>query len=115
MADRAGLRQGRQSGRFPAVTDVIPFVRDERGREDRIWAVVAEAGRTSRIADIHPSRDAALADRAWREQQVRAYAHFLRSVRQPIPRYSVAPIRRADLPRSWTPLPALGFLRGRFI
>ena len=24
-------------------------------------------------------------------------------------------IRRADLPRSWTPLPALGFLRGQFL
>ena len=102
------------------MTDIIPFFRppaggDERPREDRIWAVMAEAGRTSRIAEIYPSRDAALADRDWREQQVRAYAHFLRSARQPIPRYSIAPIRRADLPRSWTPLPALGFLRGRFI
>jgi hypothetical protein len=74
-----------------------------------------EAGRTSRVAEIFPGRDAALADRAWREQQVRAYAHFLRSLRQPVPRYSVAPIRRGDLPRSWRPLPALGFLRGQFV
>ncbi len=106
------------------MTDIIPFSRpvsaderprEDRPREDRLWAVMAEAGRTSRIAEIYPSRDAALADRDWREQQVRAYAHFLRSAREPIPRYSIAPIRRADLPRSWSPLPALGFLRGRFI
>jgi hypothetical protein len=32
-----------------------------------------------------------------------------------VPHYSVAPIRRADLPRKWVPLPALGFLRGEFI
>jgi hypothetical protein len=36
-------------------------------------------------------------------------------MRHPMPHYSVAPIRRADLPRKWAPLPALGFLRGRFI
>ena len=81
-------------------------------RKDRIWAVVAWLGRSQRIAEIYPSRDAALADRAWREQQVRAYAQFLRTDRQPEPRYSVTPIRRSDLPRSWKPLPALGFLRG---
>jgi hypothetical protein len=46
---------------------------------------------------------------------VRTYAGFLQSARQPAPHYSVAPIRRADLPRKWTPLPALGLLRGRFI
>ena len=84
-------------------------------REDALWAVIATAGRADRVAEIYPSRDAALADQAWREQQVRAYAQFLRSSRQPVPRYSVAPIRRADLPRSWTPLPALGFLRGQFV
>ncbi|MCK8787025.1 hypothetical protein M0638_21865 [Roseomonas sp. NAR14] len=83
--------------------------------EDRIWAVIASIGRTQRIAEVYPSRVAALADRAWREQQVRAYAGFLGTGKQPLPRYSVAPIRRADLPRKWTPLPALGFLRGRFI
>jgi len=32
-----------------------------------------------------------------------------------VPFYSVAPIRRADLPRKWKPLPALGFLRGQFV
>jgi len=86
-----------------------------RKRDDSLWAVIATAGRTERVAEIYASRDAALADRVWREQQVRAYAQFLRTLRQPVPRYSVAPIRRADLPRSWSPLPALGFLRGQFV
>ncbi len=89
--------------------------RDEGSKGDSLWAVMAVAGRSRRIAEIYASRDAALADQVWREQQVRAYASFLRSTRQPTPHYSVAPIRRSDLPRSWTPLPALGFLRGRFI
>jgi hypothetical protein len=80
-----------------------------------LWAVMASVGRTERVADIYPSRTAALADRNWREQQVKAYLGFLSTTRQPVPRYSVAPIRRADLPRSWKPLPALGFLRGQFI
>ena len=83
--------------------------------DDTLWAVVATVGRTNRVADIHRSRTAALEDRAWRAQQVRAYEDFLRRSRQPVPHYSVAPIRRADLPRKWTPLPALGFLRGRFV
>ena len=82
---------------------------------DTLWAVVAQLGRQSRIAEIYPNRSAALADRTWREQQVRAYESFLRRARQPVPHYSVAPIRREDVPRPWTPLPALGFLRGRFI
>ena len=89
--------------------------RDDQPRGESLWAVIAAAGRTRRIAEIYASRDAALADQAWREQQVRAYASFLRSSRQPVPNYSVAPIKRSDLPRSWSPLPALGFLRGRFI
>ncbi len=84
-------------------------------REDTLWAVVASVGRTTRVAEIFSSRLAALADQAWREQQVKAYAHFLRTARQPAPIYSVQPIRRADLPRSWRPLPALGFLRGKFV
>ena len=88
---------------------------DKTGGEDRIWAVIATSGRSTRVAEIYPTRDAAVADQAWREQQVRAYAQFLRLSRQPVPSYSVAPIRRADLPRSWRPLPALGFLRGRLI
>lgn len=83
-------------------------------RDDTLWAVVASFGNNSRVAEIYPTRVAALADRAWREQQVRAYAAFLESGRQRMPRYSVAPMRRADLPRKWTPLPALGFLRGQF-
>ncbi len=94
------------------MSEVIPL---RRAGEDTLWAVVASVGRTERVAEVFASRNAALADRSWREQQVRAYAGFLHSARQPVPRYSVAPIRRADLPRSWTPLPALGFLRGRFV
>lgn len=84
-------------------------------RDDTLWAVIAQLGRTSRIAEVFPNRAAALADRQWREQQVTAYAAFLRTTRQPVPHYSVAPVRRADLPRQWRPLPALGFLRGQFI
>ncbi len=86
-----------------------------RSTDDTLWAVMASVGRTSRIAEIFPNRMAALADRAWREQQVRAYRGFLESARHAVPRYSVAPIRRADLPRAWKPLPALGFLRGQFV
>jgi hypothetical protein len=76
------------------------------------WAVVAMIGRVIRIAEIYPSRAAALADQAWREAQVRAYAGFLENASQPCPRYAVRPIRRTDLPRRWKPLPALGFLNG---
>lgn len=93
------------------MTDIVNLRRDD----DTLWAVVATVGRTDRVADIHRSRTAALEDRAWRAQQVRAYEDFLRRSRQPVPHYSVAPIRRADLPRKWTPLPALGFLRGQFV
>lgn len=71
-------------------------------------------GRVIRIAEIFPSRPAALADQAWREAQVRAYASFLENAAEPTPIYSVKSIRRADLPRRWKPLPALGFLRGNF-
>ena len=84
-------------------------------RDDQLWAVVASIGRTSRVAEVFSSRLAALADRAWREQQVTAYANFLRSSKQPAPVYSIKPIRRADLPRSWRPLPALGFLQGKLM
>lgn len=83
--------------------------------DDVSWAVVASLGRVTRVASIYPSRVAALEDQSWREQQVRAYLGFLRSSQQPIPRYKVMPMRRADLPRSWRPLPALGFLRGQFV
>ncbi len=94
------------------MSEVIAFA---RARDDTQWAVMASLGRTSRVADIYSTRTAALRDRAWREAQVRTYAHFLESLRQGLPRYSVVPMRRADLPRSWKPLPALGFLRGQFI
>lgn len=94
------------------MSEVIAFA---RGREDTQWAVLASVGRASRVAEIYSTRAAALRDRAWREAQVRAYAHFLESLRQGLPHYSVVPMRRADLPRSWKPLPALGFLRGKFI
>ncbi len=80
--------------------------------QDTLWAVIARAGKTERVADIYTSRAAALADRIWREQQVAAYAAFLRRAKQPLPQYSVSPIRRADLPKTWRPLPALGFLHG---
>jgi hypothetical protein len=93
------------------VRDLFPVGRDD----DRLWAVYATVGRTNRVADVYRSRAAALADRDWRAQQVRAYEDFLRRSRQPVPHYSVAPITRAELPRKWTPLPALGFLRGQFI
>lgn len=90
------------------------MIRLPAARDDTLWAVVASLGKVDRIAEIFPNRTAALADRSWREQQVRAYAGFLRTSRQPVPRYSVTPIRRADLPKSWRPLPALGFLHGQF-
>jgi hypothetical protein len=86
-----------------------------RTREDKLWAVVAMVGRKRRVAEIYASRAAADADCNWREQQVRAYASFLRSSSMPVPNYSVSPIRRADLPRGWRPLPALGFLHGQFV
>ncbi|EHL99506.1 hypothetical protein HMPREF9946_03268 [Acetobacteraceae bacterium AT-5844] len=84
-------------------------------REDKLWAVVAAVGRKRRIAEVYASRAAADANRHWREQQVRAYASFLRSSSMPVPSYTVSPIRRTDLARGWRPMPALGFLRGQFI
>jgi len=86
-----------------------------RARDDSMWAVIASIGKLSKVANVYSSRAAALEDRAWREAQVAAHASFLSTGRQPPPRYSVAPMRRADLPRGWKPLPALGFLRGQFI
>jgi hypothetical protein len=94
---------------------MVQVVSLSRPTDDTLWAVVASIGRNSRVAEIFSSRHAALADRAWREQQVVEYTGFLRTCRQPVPRYSVAPVRRTDLPRGWKPLPALGFLRGQFI
>jgi hypothetical protein len=84
-------------------------------RDDTLWAVVASMGRTTRVAEIFSNRVAALADKAWREQQVRAYASFLRTSTQPAPSYDIRPIKRAELPRSWRPLPALGFLHGKIV
>jgi hypothetical protein len=84
-------------------------------RDDTLWAVVASIGRTSRVAEVFTSRLAALADQAWREQQVKAYAHFLRTSKQPVPAYTVKPIKRAELPRGWRPVPALGFLQGKMM
>ncbi len=85
------------------------------GDDDTLWAVIATAGKRSSVANVYRSRADALDDSAWRAQQVRAYEDFLRRSRQPVPHYSVAPIRRADLPKKWSPLPALGFLRGQLI
>lgn len=84
-------------------------------RDDTLWAVVASMGRTTRVAEIFSNRVAALADKAWREQQVRAYANFLRTSTQPAPSYDIRPIKRAELPRAWRPLPALGFLHGKIV
>jgi len=81
--------------------------------DDSLWAVIANFGRVMRIAEIYPSRNAAIADQVWRESQVRAYAGFLENAAQPAPFYTVKPIHRAELPRRWKPLPALGFLNGK--
>ena len=94
---------------------VKTFVPVGPGDDDTLWAVIATAGRKSRVANVYRQRLAALEDRAWRAQQVSAYEDFLRRSQQPVPHYSVAPIRRADLPKKWAPLPALGFLRGEFV
>jgi hypothetical protein len=83
-------------------------------RDDTWWAVVARIGRTNRVAAIFPTKGAAMADRAWREQQVRAYSGFLQRMRHPQPYYFVERMHRSELPRQWRPLPALGFLRGQF-
>jgi len=112
MAARIGMDEFTRVGHSSPMTEVI---RLPASRDDTLWAVVASLGRVNRIAEIYPNRTAALEDRAWREQQVAAYAAFLRSSTQPVPRYSVAPIRRADVPKAWRPLPALGFLRGQFV
>lgn len=97
------------SGLMSAVIEFKPR------RDDTLWAVVASIGRKRRVAEIFPSRERALEDRAWREQQIHAYSSLFQNCRQPAPLYTVAPIRVSDLPRAWTPLPALGFLRGQFI
>ena len=106
--DRAA--PGRCNARVVSTLVSVP-----RGDEDTLWAVVATVGRKHRVAEIFRNRNAALQDRDWRAEQVRAYRDFLERARQPMPFYSVTPIRRADLPRKWAPLPALGFLRSEFI
>ncbi len=93
------------------MASVVEFKR----RDDTLWAVMAQVGRASRVAEIFPSKERAMADRAWREQQIRAYAGLFQRCRQPVPVYTVTSVRPSDLPRSWTPLPALGFLRGQFL
>ena len=106
------LPSGAKDASLPIMVEPVSIA---HYRDDTLWAVVASIGRTSRVAEVFSSRLAALADLAWREQQVSAYANFLRNSRQPTPMYSVKPIRRADLPRSWRPLPALGFLHGKLL
>lgn len=83
--------------------------------DDTLWAVMASLGKRHRVAEVFRNREAAQRDMAWRAEQVRSYADFLRRQGQPVPNYTVTPIRRADLPRAWTPLPALGFLRGQWV
>lgn len=82
-------------------------------RHDESWAVVASAGRETHIASIYPTRTAAEADCEWRNRQVAAYRNFLERNEIAIPHYTIRPYRRADLPRAWRPLPALGFLHGQ--
>lgn len=94
------------------MTEIVSLA---RARDDKIWAVIAQLGRQNRVAAVFSDRNAALADQSWREQQVRAYAAFLKTSRKPVPCYTVTAIHRAELPRAWQPLPALGFLRGQFI
>jgi hypothetical protein len=93
-------------------TELVNF---QKRDDDTLWAVVAALGKKTRVAEVFRNRAAALSDMTWRTQQVQAYAEFLRRSGQPVPHYSLAPIRRTDLPRKWTPLPALGFLRGEYI
>jgi|ERR1700733_8648730 hypothetical protein len=94
------------------VTGLHP--RSSSSGEDALWAVIAWLGTQRRVAEVFTNRAKALADLDWREREVRAYSSLLLGSRQPAPRYTVAPIKRSDLPRRWTPLPALGFLRGQF-
>lgn len=99
---------------------VLPFElpgkkESRQSGKDKIWAVVAMIGRRRRIASIHVSREAALADYQWRREQVTAYARFLAEARDPAPDYHIALIYKGELPKGWIPMPALGILHGRFI
>ncbi|NHN84164.1 hypothetical protein GOB93_05835 [Acetobacter musti] len=97
---------------------ILPFdLPGRRGGDagrDRIWAVIAIIGRRRRVANIYPTREAALTDCAWRREQVKAYERFLSQSEEPAPLYHIAPIHRSELPRGWKPMPALGLLQGRF-
>lgn len=79
---------------------------------ETLWAVIAWHGKSSRIANVHATHEAARADCEWRSRQVREYRQFLASEQKMPLRYDVRKIGRAELPRRWVPLPALGFLRG---
>lgn len=96
------------------MSQILAF-RPQLPATDRLWAVIAWQGRCSRIADVHISQGAAQEDCIWRSRQVREYRQFLASEERPLLRYEVRLIRRADLPGSWRPLPALGFLRGQML
>lgn len=104
-----------RAGATANIVVMVAVIEFRPRRDDTVWAVVASIGRQTRVAEIFPSRERALADQAWREQQVRAYSSLFQGRRQPAPLYTVTTIRFQDLPRTWTPLPALGFLRGNFI
>jgi hypothetical protein len=109
---RQALDFGGKPGQLSPMVEPVSL---NTARDDTLWAVVASMGRTTRVAEIFSNHVAALADKAWREQQVRAYENFLRTSRQPAPSYTIRPIKRAELPRAWRPLPALGFLQGKFV
>ncbi|BCI68460.1 hypothetical protein [Acetobacter aceti] len=99
---------------------VLPFElpgkkESRQSGKDKIWAVVAMIGRKRKVASIHTSRDAALADCQWRREQVTAYARFLAEARDPAPDYHITLIYKGELPKGWVPMPALGILHGRFI
>lgn len=96
------------------MSEIIPL-RPSLPKSDTFWAILASQGKRTIIANIYATRQEAEADRQWRIGQVRAYILFLQSEKQNIPVYRVEKIRRSDLPRNWTPLPALGMLRGRSI
>ncbi|MBS1102099.1 hypothetical protein JK202_03575 [Gluconobacter sp. Dm-62] len=93
------------------MSEIIPL-RPALPKSDTFWAVFASQGRRTVIANIYATREEAEADRRWREGQVHAYILFLQSEKRNIPEYRIEKIKRSDLPRKWTPLPALGMLRG---
>ncbi|QDH18078.1 hypothetical protein E3D00_09565 [Swingsia samuiensis] len=76
---------------------------------------MATQGKRNVIANVYILKEKAEADCHWRTSQVRVYSSFLRSEQQIIPRYWVKKIKKAELPKRWSPLPALGILRGKMI